>query len=96
MVADGYLLFSYDSIIKKDSIVICYVSCGDRFNNVHLQINKAQKKRLLNETSIRNKELEKLLFRPADINRLLIQIRDSYLNSGYPFVDVKLEKDNIG
>ena len=44
MVADGYLLFSYDSIIKKDSIVICYVSCGDRFNNVHLQINKAQKK----------------------------------------------------
>jgi len=92
MVADGYLLFSYDSIIKKDSIVNCYVSCGDRFNNVHLQIDKAQKKRLLNETSIRNKELEKLLFRPADINRLLIQIRDSYLNSGYPFVDVKLEK----
>mgnify|MGYP001303064087 CR=1 FL=1 len=95
MISDGYLLFSYDSIVKKDSIVNCYVNCGARFNNVYLKINKAQKKSLLNETSIRNKELEKLLFRPTEINRLLIQIRDSYLNSGYPFVEVKLEKISL-
>jgi len=95
IIAEGHLLFSYDSILRKEAEITCFVTINTKFNKVILKISKQNKSEIIKKLHLRKKELDRLSFIPSEITKLMNNIRDSYLDTGFPFVEVKFENPEI-
>ena len=47
MISEGYLLFSYDSILKKGATINCFVTINEKFNKAILKMSQEVKSEII-------------------------------------------------
>lgn len=91
----GYLLASFDSVVRTPIGYKAYFSLGERFESANLTLDAND----LNVVKKHGKLSEKLLSHapvsPGEFAAILLQVEDAFLNAGYPFSSVSLEDVSI-
>jgi hypothetical protein len=89
---NGFLLSSFDSISQiGDSIWKVMVFSGPQFESISLDIDSTERYFLKSKGVFQSK----IKFRPKAYKNYLTLIRDTYLNNGFPFVNIELEHSSI-
>ncbi len=89
---NGFLLSSFDSISQLgDSIWKVLVFSGPKFEFISLNIDSTERYFLKSKGVFQSK----IKFRPKTYKNYLTLIRDTYLNNGFPFVNIELEHSSL-
>ena len=89
---NGFLLSSFDSISQiGDSIWKVLVFLGPKFESISLNIDSTERYFLKSKGVYQSK----IKFRPKSYKNYLTLIRDTYLNNGFPFVNIELEHSSL-
>ncbi|MBN2756418.1 MAG: hypothetical protein JXR51_04505 [Bacteroidales bacterium] len=85
---NGYISFSADSIIKKDSLYLAYLFFGLKFELTKLQFKNIDSDavRFIKQSKKKNKSLN-----INNLNGIKQKIAIYYENNGFPFVQVKFD-----
>ncbi len=94
-VKRGYLLASIDSLrFKKDTITVSFY-VGPKFEKAQFHLSSDNLKFLSKHSSLREKQLSHVSFRPNEVAKIFKSIQEAYLNNGYPFVKTHLVEIDI-
>jgi outer membrane protein assembly factor BamA len=91
-IKKGYLLASLDSIFYKKNETRAHFFLGEKFVKAELSLQKTDLDFLKRNSSLSEKLIRKTNFSPREISNLLALIHQTYVNNGFPFASVSLEK----
>lgn len=91
----GYILASVDKLEFNNQFVIIDFHLGDKFSSCYLDINNEELTFLRKHTRINEKLISRVAFTPNEVKNTLSSILNAYLDNGYPFASVKLDKPEI-
>lgn len=86
----GYIEFSIDSLIRKETQLNTYLHIGKQYKLAYLA-NGNINKEVLDKIKYSEKDFKETKFNFENIEKLINKISSYYLNRGYPFVDVFMD-----
>lgn len=90
----GYVLSSVDSIVYSFKSANISFYAGSRFKKIEISTNVKTEELNAIKQSFKEKMLLKVPFRPREIQALIVQIQNNYLNDGFPFCKIYLDSLN--
>lgn len=95
-VKKGYLLASFDSIVKRNETEFHVLfSLGEKFEMGQLKLNPEEQLFIRKKVGLSEKILLKTPLTPNEFSTVLTTIQKAYLDNGYPFVSVQLDSVDI-
>lgn len=91
----GYLLASFDSIVKNESGFSVKFSAGEKFQYATLRMAPDEQRFIRKKSGISEKVLLKTPLTPQEFKTTLNLIQQAYLDNGYPFVSVQVDSLEI-
>ena len=91
----GFLLASVDSVSYTKTGASVYFYLGNHFNEITLDISSEELSFIRKHTSLNEKYISQIPFKPKEYSNSLEKILNSYLNNGYPFVSINLEGEKL-
>lgn len=91
----GYLLASIDKIERVEHTFQVEFTIGEKFKNAQLYLPENELKVLKRNGGITEKFLLNIPLSPSQFSRVMTNIQNTYLNLGYPFVNVYLDSIQI-
>ncbi len=89
-VSDGYLTASLDTLkFNKNKLIVSFY-IGNYFDKIQLEIKPEDKVFLKRNSSLSEKSIASIPFRPVELARILKSIHNSTVSNGYPFSRVFL------
>lgn len=89
-ISKGYALASVDSILFEQKKVLVDFSLGPKLEGISVQMLPEELQFVRKNSRINEKIVANIAFTPTELARTLTQIQKSYLNNGYPFVQLQL------
>ena len=87
--AKGFIAASIDSIAQQDNQTVVYLFLGEKYDNLHLKVSKADKP-ILQASGFDGAQKDKgISF--LQYQKLSTNLLDYFENSGYPFAQVQLD-----
>ena len=94
-VKKGFLLASIDSVkFNKKTILVDFIS-GPKFHSCKLNINQNELNFLRKHGKINEKVILNTPFTPDEVNQILVNTLNTYINNGFPFAKVRLKNPII-
>ncbi len=90
----GYVLSSIDTIIYSFNSANISFYTGSKFKEIEISTNVKTEEINAIKQSFKEKMLLKVPFRPREIQALIEQIQNNYLNAGFPFCKIYLDSLN--
>jgi outer membrane protein assembly factor BamA len=91
----GYVLSSIDSIKYSFNNANISFYTGSKFKKIEISTNVKTEELTAIKPSFKEKMLLKVPFRPREIQALIEQIQNNYLNAGFPFCKIYLDSLNV-
>ncbi len=91
-IAKGYLTASLDTLKFENNMLLVSFFIGERFENISLNINPEDKVFLKRNSTLSEKSIVSIPFRPVELSNILKMIHNSTISNGYPFSKVYLDQ----
>lgn len=91
----GYLLASIDKMVFQSKKILLDFNLGERFTSCSLSINSEELNFLRKHSRINEKLISRTAFTPNEVEQTLTSALSTYLDNGYPFASVQLQKATI-
>lgn len=93
-ISKGYIGASIDSLRFEGRKAYVHIYTGKMFKDIDLELNDNELKFLKKKIHVNERIIARTPISPAEYNRFLNQVKNTYLNNGYPFVQVKVDDFN--
>jgi len=91
-ISKGYILASVDSIQYAKNNAVVYFYTGDKFGEISLNASPEDLSFLRKNSTISEKLIAHIPFTPNSYASILQKIQNAFLENGYPFVSIELNK----
>ena len=89
-ISKGYILASYDSIHYQKKQVAVVFNLGEKMENLVLKLREDDIKFIRKNSNLNEKIVSQTAFTPNELASTMRKIENTYLNNGFPFVQLKL------